>query len=372
MPGATPNFAFPYPAALDPTNVPGDIQNAVTSIDAWLKANAARFLMGTAAARPAASGALTGTIYLATDTGVFSFCTATPAWVALPDLSTYLSAAAAAATYMPKAGGLFTGSVGFGFNQLQDVLFRNRRDLITTVAASGAARTLDPATSPEWDVTLDQDCTFTFNGADGDSIILLLRQPAAVKNVIWPATVDWPGASAPVQQASTAVMYRFHRFAGRWAGFAQQVVTKTQSVVKNTDESVTSSIVLQDDDELFLPLAVNTDYLFEAWIYLTKNASGSGDIQVAFVVPAGAALQWAGINSPDPSGGSAPKASVVVLASGTAIAFTQTSTPGWIKIFGSVKNGAAAGNLQMRWAQNTSNATATVVKAGSFLTTIRE
>lgn len=218
MPGATPNFAFPYPGALDPTNVPGDIQNAVTAIDTWLKANVTRFLEGTAAARPAASGALTGTLYHATDTGAFSFCTATPAWVALPDLSAYLTSAAAATTYMPKAGGTFTGSVAFGFNQLQDVLFRNRRDLITTVAAAGAARTVDPATSPTWDVTLDQNVVFTFNGSDGDSFILMLRQPAAVKTVTWPATVDWPAALTPVQVASTAIVYHFRRIAGRWAG----------------------------------------------------------------------------------------------------------------------------------------------------------
>lgn len=216
--GNTPNYAFPYPGALDPTNVPGDIQAGLTAVDAWLKANVATRSQGTLAARPAASALVVGMLYYATDNGNFYYCTATPAWVPIADLTAYLTSAVAATTYMPKAGGTFTGSVAFGFNQLQDVLFRNRRDLISTIAAAGANRNLDPTTAVEFDVTLDQDVTFTFGGADGDGIVLLLRQPVAVHNVTWPATVDWPGGIAPAQVASTAVLYRFHRIAGRWAG----------------------------------------------------------------------------------------------------------------------------------------------------------
>lgn len=369
--GNTANFAFPFPGALDATNVPGDIQAGLVAVDAWLKANVVVRSQGTLAARPVASALTVGMLYFATDNGNFYYCNATPAWVPMPDLTPFLTSAIAATTYMPKAGGTFTGSVAFGFNQLQDVLFRNRRDLIQTIAASGAARNLDPTAAVEFDVTLDQDCTFTFGGADGDTIILLLRQPVAVKNVVWPATVDWPGATVPTQQASTAVLYRFHRIAGRWTGFAQTITTKAQLVVKNADESVTSSITIQDDDELLVPLAVNTDYAFTVWLRVViGTAGGDGSIKCAFTVPAGANLQWSAIWQ----GSGSPSDADAVLASGTALGMTLPSTSGigWVRIDGTVKNGANAGNLTLQWAQNVSSSSATVVKAGSSISTIRE
>lgn len=45
-----------------------------------------------------------------------------------------------------------------------------------------------------------------------------------------------------------------------------------------------------------------------------------------------------------------------------------TGTDGWLQIDGIVQNGANAGDLEFRWAQNTSTGSDTTVYAGSFVT----
>lgn len=73
-------------------------------------------------------------------------------------------------------------------------------ETVNVVAASGAAVTLpDPAVASISRVTLTANCTFTFpTPAAGKSFTLTLVQDATGSRLAtWPASVKWPGGTAP-------------------------------------------------------------------------------------------------------------------------------------------------------------------------------
>lgn len=146
-------------------------------------------------------------------------------------------------------------------------------------------------------------------------------------------------------------------------------VSGTTTVVKTADESVTSSAVLQNDDELLAPLAANTDYAFTALILVVSAATP--DFQLAFTVPAAASLAWMEI---DTLGAAlATSTTTVQTASGTGVTLAVSgAAQQWVSVSGSVRNGANSGNLTLQWAQGTSSGTSTTVKAGSTLVVTEE
>jgi len=133
-------------------------------------------------------------------------------------------------------------------------------------------------------------------------------------------------------------------------------------VVKKADETVTSSTVLQDDDELLVALQINKTYGMMIEYYVTSPALA--DLKLAFSVPSGAtgSRNNAGFNiTPQAAGditGVAPLATLGSLQVGLIIARIIMST--------------TAGNLQFQWAQNTSNAGNTILHQGSNMTVWEE
>jgi hypothetical protein len=79
-------------------------------------------------------------------------------------------------------------------------------DILSTIAASGAAETIDLANGNVHDITLTDDCTFTFTGAAAGrarSFTLVLRQGASPPHLAtWPGSVVWPSGSAPTLQTA--------------------------------------------------------------------------------------------------------------------------------------------------------------------------
>lgn len=142
-------------------------------------------------------------------------------------------------------------------------------------------------------------------------------------------------------------------------------------VVKNSDESVTSSSTVQDDNELLAAMLANTDYKFDLWLHIT--CATVTDIKVAFTAPAGAAIAYDAY-APDTNETLATNGTTVIAtAAGVEIALSPIAvTEVSVRISGYVRNGANAGNLTLRWAQVGSSATPTVVKAGSWLHLVKE
>lgn len=66
-------------------------------------------------------------------------------------------------------------------------------------SAAGASEAIDFAVSNEHTVILDETCTFTLsNPVDGGRyIIILIQDGSGGNNVVWPASVRWPGGTTP-------------------------------------------------------------------------------------------------------------------------------------------------------------------------------
>lgn len=142
--------------------------------------------------------------------------------------------------------------------------------------------------------------------------------------------------------------------------------------LKMFDESVTNSTILQDDNELFVPVQAGTDYWVSALIIYEgpANADG-GDLRIGWSVPSGSTFDWIS----DSLGSNA--SSTVEVISRTLQNAASNPAPGTVGIGtniacvpkGVLRVGASAGMFRFRWAQNTATSVASVrVKAGSILT----
>jgi hypothetical protein len=137
-----------------------------------------------------------------------------------------------------------------------------------------------------------------------------------------------------------------------------------KTVRKSSDQTVTSSTTLVNDSQLKFAVAANETYIFEAWLY-TYAADGTPDIKVTFTGPSGSTVLWSSSQVIFNAGGSTTL--TVVSAGGTAADLFVDSNLRAIQLYGSILNGATAGDLQFQFAQNTSSANGTSVKAGSYI-----
>ncbi|WP_068925045.1 hypothetical protein [Planobispora rosea] len=142
--------------------------------------------------------------------------------------------------------------------------------------------------------------------------------------------------------------------------FIQQV-----HALKTADESITSSTVLQNDDQLLVPLLANSQYWIE--LFAIYSAATASDLSITFSVPAGGALYWSHGGLAGGATGSVDRISRNFLDETGSGWIGGTGADAVVMGEGRVTTGATAGNLQLRWAQNASGATATIVKAGSIL-----
>jgi hypothetical protein len=138
--------------------------------------------------------------------------------------------------------------------------------------------------------------------------------------------------------------------------------------VKSTTENVTSSTVLQNDDQLLLPVVANTTYLLDGYLFYV--AAEAGDLKIAFTAPALADLYWSVIGMTT-SGVDVTDASVTAengsLGTVTRVLGGDGGTWCSARLQGRLIVAATAGSLQLQFAQGTSSATATSLRAGSWI-----
>lgn len=141
------------------------------------------------------------------------------------------------------------------------------------------------------------------------------------------------------------------------------------SVIKTADQQVVSSTVLVPDDELAVPILANQDYWLE--VFLIYDAIQSTDLKLGWSYPAGTTLDWS-------HGGLRLGAtSTVDFVSRTYLDETGFPTIGGpaaaapsiavVMGEGVVVSSATAGELRLRFSQNTNTATPTILKANSLL-----
>ena len=147
-----------------------------------------------------------------------------------------------------------------------------------------------------------------------------------------------------------------------------QYLMQQAVIIKGADETVTSSTVLQNDNEFVMAVDANTDYYFESLIIY--GADPAADLKCDWDGPTGATLDWC-------SDGITQSATATLdQVSRTAQTISGTPSHGGITSNatfliamhkGLLRVGGTAGNLTLTWAQNASSANGTVIKADSFL-----
>jgi hypothetical protein len=137
------------------------------------------------------------------------------------------------------------------------------------------------------------------------------------------------------------------------------------TIVKLVDEDVASSIVEQDDDELQFAVDANSIYHLELEIVYSTAAGSSPDFKMGIAGPTSCVGSYhaMGVSTTD-----AVQHTAGGISSGPAsITFGAGIAKRIILIFGEVTIDSTSGSVKLRWCQNSSNATATRVHAGSRL-----
>lgn len=130
----------------------------------------------------------------------------------------------------------------------------------------------------------------------------------------------------------------------------------------------TSNTTLGDVTGMVLSLAANAVYALDC--YVAYNAGTTGDLKLAWNIPAGVTGTWTGWGPGTSATTGDTTINVVRLdAFGTANVLTFGGTGGLTACHpkGYVVVSSTAGNLQLQYAQNVSNGTATTIIAGSWM-----
>ncbi|WP_185921776.1 hypothetical protein [Streptomyces sp. WAC06614] len=150
----------------------------------------------------------------------------------------------------------------------------------------------------------------------------------------------------------------------------------TQTVVKSADESRTSVTTVSDDGHLFTSLEANSVYRFNSTLLF--DGPEAADVTITYTVPSGATGGWApyagtlGTTVPDGSAQLKVAARQYGSASDIGVMASSASLAGIIATpRGIVTTGATPGLLRLRWAQQTSNASPVVLRAGSLLEVVK-
>lgn len=138
-----------------------------------------------------------------------------------------------------------------------------------------------------------------------------------------------------------------------------------RSVYKTADESVTSSIVPQDDNHLLMSVSANGVYAFD--MYLDVESDPAGDILMGFTFPAGSSVSW---TENGVSLGNTTNVGSIKLQRNTGSTSSSVGTVAagsGVTPRGVLRVGASSGTFQFQWSQAASSVTATTVKLGSWM-----
>jgi len=246
----------------------------------------------------------------------------------------------------PITGGGSSGAVTIGVDaastaaagvvQLSDSTSTTSSVLASTPTATKSAYDLAAAAVPKSTVTTAGDVIY----ATGSAAVTRLG-------------IGTAGQVLAVNSGATAP---------EWVTTTAGATVKT--VRKSSDQTVTSSTTLVNDSQLKFAVAASETYIFQAWLY-TYAADGTPDIKVTFTGPSGSTVFWSSSQVIFTGGGATTL--TVVAPGATAADFYVDANYRAIQLYGTILNGGTAGDLQFQFAQNTSSANGTSVKAGSSL-----
>jgi hypothetical protein len=129
---------------------------------------------------------------------------------------------------------------------------------------------------------------------------------------------------------------------------------------KTSQTSVTSSTTLAPDPDLSVPVVASATYLFEL-VLMNCSGGAAGALKLNFAVPSGAAGDYLDL-------GNNTSGTDSIIDAGALTTVTPNNCNAGVLVKGLIVVSTTAGNLTLQWAQNSSNATATVVGVNSYLT----
>lgn len=140
-------------------------------------------------------------------------------------------------------------------------------------------------------------------------------------------------------------------------------------IVAQSDESVTSSTTLQDDNELFFTADANSYYEITILAIVTST-SATPDFKYALTTLTDADWLLTG-HYADQNDGGVVDATLTPFTEDTTttqvISVPASSVETWVKLNGSYITAGTSGTVYFRWAQNTSDAAAVVRELGSHM-----
>jgi hypothetical protein len=246
-------------------------------------------------------------------------------------------------------------------------------EAVNVVAASGTSLGLDVGGYDVHDITVTGNCLIGFtNAPDVRTVVLLFSGDGTERTVTLPggATVsvaaDADHFAVTAQTLDEGTSWRYwaagepSTVAGGGLGGAVEFARKT------VDESINTSTTLQDDDELFINVAANTVYVVDAQL-IVSAANNTPDVLLGWSGPAGATFDWtpgALLATTTTVTGSI---SLIHRAIGETSSIGATTATAIARPSGLLVVGGTSGVFRARWAQNTSDAGNSTVKAGSYL-----
>jgi hypothetical protein len=136
------------------------------------------------------------------------------------------------------------------------------------------------------------------------------------------------------------------------------------TVVKSADQSIQSDVTLDNDSELSFAVDANSRYSFRIVVHFETPAAADFKCDVNGPGSMGSVRLYL-MYTP---GGGTSMTTAIQTGFGNAVALTATGTSGAIIYEGAIETGASSGTVVFRWAQNSSTASNTTVKRGSYIT----
>lgn len=144
--------------------------------------------------------------------------------------------------------------------------------------------------------------------------------------------------------------------------YTARVITKSAET-----QTAVSSTTLINDAHLVAAMAANTTYAFEFNLFYSSTATA--DFKVALTWPSGATCSWMVVGYLDSSSTFQINLTSAAYraASGTAQNYGGGTDYPTMQIKGMLRMASTAGNLQLQWAQATSDASTTRLKQDSWM-----
>jgi hypothetical protein len=155
----------------------------------------------------------------------------------------------------------------------------------------------------------------------------------------------------------------FWRGDGTWA--TPPFIPKT----KTGDETLNANAVLQDDDHLSFAIGASETWVVSYVLSILSTTSADWKFQITGPTGATASIVYSAVGSG--TGLTVPDSQAVPIAIATPTTVNWSGTNLLVRIDATITNSTNAGTVMLQWAQGTSTATNTTVRAGSKLVALR-